>query len=87
MVSYETSPLPLFSAVRPVLRFDPALPPKVKQLRFSVHYRGHRIDVELVEDHLRLRSRPGGAQPIQVLVRDEMVELGPGEEREVSFSA
>ena len=71
----------------PVLRFDPALPPKVKQLRFSVHYRGHRIDVELVEDHLRLRSRPGGAQPIQVLVRDAMVELGPGEEREVSLSA
>ncbi len=71
----------------PVLRFDPALPPKVKQLRFSVHYRGHRIDVELVEDRLRLRSRPGGAQPIQVLVRDEMVELGPGEEREVSLSA
>jgi alpha,alpha-trehalase len=67
----------------PVLRFDPALPPKVKQLRFSVHYRGHRIDVELVEDQLRLRSRPGRAQPIQVLVRDEMVELGPGEEREV----
>ena len=67
----------------PVLRFDPALPPKVKQLRFSVHYRGHRIDVELVEDRLRLRSRPGRAQPIQVLVRDEMVELGPGEEREV----
>jgi hypothetical protein len=39
----------------------------------------------LVEDRLRLRSRPGGAQPIQVLVRDEMVELGPGEEREVSL--
>src|SRR5688500_17594170 len=42
-----------------VLRFDPALPPEVKQLRFSVHYRGHRVDVTLAEDHLEVSSRPG----------------------------
>jgi alpha,alpha-trehalase len=66
-----------------VLRFDPALPPQVKQLNFSVHYRGHRIDVELAEDHLRLRARPGDPQPIQVLVRDQTVELAPGQQREV----
>jgi trehalose/maltose hydrolase-like predicted phosphorylase len=69
----------------PVLRFDPALPPEVKQLKFSVDYRGHRIDVTLAEDRIRLSSRPSEAQPIQVLVHDEMVELGPGEEREVSL--
>jgi alpha,alpha-trehalase len=69
----------------PVLRFEPALPPQVKQLHFSVHYRGHRIDVELAEDHMRLSSRPGPAQPIQVLVRDQTVELAPGQEREVSL--
>jgi trehalose/maltose hydrolase-like predicted phosphorylase len=66
-----------------VLRFDPALPPQVKQLYFSVHYRGHRVDVELAEDHLRLSSRPGGAQPIKLLVRDQLVELAPGQAREV----
>jgi alpha,alpha-trehalase len=66
-----------------VLRFDPALPPQVKQVRFSVHYRGHRIDVALAEDHLRLRSRPGPAQPIQILVRDQTIELAPGREREI----
>ena len=69
----------------PVLRFEPALPPEVKQLNFSVHYRGHRIDVELAEDHMRLGSRPGPAQPIQVLVHDQTVELAPGQEREVSL--
>jgi trehalose/maltose hydrolase-like predicted phosphorylase/beta-phosphoglucomutase-like phosphatase (HAD superfamily) len=69
----------------PVLRFDPALPPQVKQLHFSVHYRGHRIDVELAEDHMRLASRPGPAQPIQVLVRDQTVELAPGQAREVAL--
>jgi trehalose/maltose hydrolase-like predicted phosphorylase len=67
----------------PVLRFEPALPPQVKQLHFSVHYRGHRIDVELAEDHMRLSSRPGPAQPIKVLVHDQTVELAPGQEREV----
>jgi trehalose/maltose hydrolase-like predicted phosphorylase/beta-phosphoglucomutase-like phosphatase (HAD superfamily) len=68
-----------------VLRFDPALPPQVKQLKFSVHYRGHRIDVELAEDHLQLSSRPGPAQPIQVLVHDQTVELAPGRACEVSL--
>ena len=65
-----------------VLRFDPALPPQVKQLKFSVHYRGHRIDVALAEDHLRISSRPGAAAPIKVLVRDETVELRPGGQHE-----
>ncbi|MGZ6863453.1 MAG: glycoside hydrolase family 65 protein, partial [Blastococcus sp.] len=69
----------------PVLRFDPALPPEVKQLKFSVHYRGHRIDVSLAPDHMRLGSRPGVAAPISVLVRDQTVELAPGQEREVSL--
>jgi trehalose/maltose hydrolase-like predicted phosphorylase len=68
-----------------VLRFEPALPPQVKQLHFSVHYRGHRIDVELAEDHMRLGSRPGPAQPIQVLIHDQTVELAPGQEREISL--
>ncbi|HZA84241.1 MAG TPA: glycosyl hydrolase family 65 protein, partial [Actinomycetes bacterium] len=70
----------------PVLRFDPALPPQVKQLRFSVHYRGHRVDVELAQDRMVIGSRPGGASPIQVLVRDQTVELAPGQEHEVPLA-
>jgi trehalose/maltose hydrolase-like predicted phosphorylase len=68
-----------------VLRFEPALPPEVKQLKFSVHYRGHRIDVALVEGRMLLSSRPGAAQPIQILVSDQTIELGPGQEREVTL--
>ena len=40
------------------LQFDPALPPEVKQLRFSVHYRGHRVD-----DHAGRGSRVGQLPP------------------------
>jgi trehalose/maltose hydrolase-like predicted phosphorylase len=68
-----------------VLRFDPALPPQVKRLKFSVHYRGHRIDVTLAEDHMKVSSRPGPAQPITVLVRDQTVELAPGARHEFSL--
>jgi trehalose/maltose hydrolase-like predicted phosphorylase len=60
------------------LRFDPALPPEVKNLRFSVHYRGHRVDVTLAEDRLSVTSRPGRASPIKILVRDETRVLEPG---------
>ncbi len=67
----------------PVLRFEPALPAEVKQLKFSVHYRGHRIDIALAEHHMRLSSRPGGATPIKVLVHDQTVELAPGQEHSV----
>jgi alpha,alpha-trehalase len=69
----------------PVLRFDPALPPEVKQLKFSVHYRGHRVQVILTEDRLEVSSRPGRARPVQVLVRDQTVELAPGASHQFSL--
>jgi trehalose/maltose hydrolase-like predicted phosphorylase/beta-phosphoglucomutase-like phosphatase (HAD superfamily) len=61
-----------------VLRFDPAMPPEIKQLRFSVHYRGHRVELVFSDDCLEVSSRPGPAAPITVLVRDQTVELHPG---------
>ncbi len=68
-----------------VLRFDPALPPEVKQVRYSVHYRGHRIEILLGENHMRVTSRPGTARPIKVLVRGKTVDLAAGEEAEFAF--
>src|SRR5215207_7092971 len=61
-----------------VLWFDPALPPQVKQLNFSIHYRHHRLDVELAEDHLQISSRPGEGRPIQIHVHDRTIHLVPG---------
>jgi trehalose/maltose hydrolase-like predicted phosphorylase len=60
------------------LRFDPALPPQIKRLRFGVHYRGHRVDVGFAGQQLTVDLRPGAAPPITVLVRDESIELHPG---------
>jgi trehalose/maltose hydrolase-like predicted phosphorylase/beta-phosphoglucomutase-like phosphatase (HAD superfamily) len=68
----------------PVLRFEPALPPEIKQLKFSVHYRGHRLDILFAEERIEVRSRPGPAAPIQVLVGDETVELVAGDRHQFS---
>jgi alpha,alpha-trehalase len=68
-----------------VLWFDPALPPQVKQLNFSIHYRHHRLDIELGEDHLQLSSRPGEGRPIQIHVRDQTIHLVPGARHEFSL--
>jgi alpha,alpha-trehalase len=68
-----------------VLRFDPAVPPQVKQLRFSVHYRGHRVDVAFAENRLTISSRPGSARPITVLVGRDSVELRPGGRHEFAL--
>jgi trehalose/maltose hydrolase-like predicted phosphorylase len=64
------------------LQFDPALPQEVRHLRFSVHYRGHRVDVVLAEDHMSVSCRPGHAPPIKILVRDETRVLAPGTQTE-----
>ena len=61
-----------------VLRFDPAMPPQIKQLRFSVHYRGHRVELVFSEHRVEVTSRPGPAAPITVLLRQQTVELHPG---------
>jgi trehalose/maltose hydrolase-like predicted phosphorylase/beta-phosphoglucomutase-like phosphatase (HAD superfamily) len=60
------------------LRFDPAMPAEVKHIRFSVHYRDHRIEVSLGQDLMSVTSRPGNAPPIKILVRGQTRELAPG---------
>jgi len=69
------------------LRFDPAMPSKVTQLRFSVHYRGHRIAVNLANGKMTLASRPSTAPPIAIAVRDRTVELAPGDSVDFALAA
>ena len=68
------------------LRFDPALPPDVNRLRFSVHYRGLRVEVALSLNRMSLSARPGTAPPIKVRVRDDTRELSPGSQAEFTWA-
>ena len=68
------------------LRFDPALPPDVNSLRFSIHYRGHRLEVSLSLNRMSVSARPGTAPPIKIRVRDETGELAPGKQAVFTLS-
>ena len=68
------------------LRFDPALPPDVKSLRFSVHYRGHRVEVALSQDRMSVSARPGIGPPITIRIGEDVHELAPGKQAEFPLS-
>ena len=68
------------------LMFDPALPPDIRHLRFSVHYRGHRVEVALAKDRMSVSTRPGRASPIKICVRAEIRELEPGMQAEFQLA-
>jgi alpha,alpha-trehalase len=68
-----------------VLGFDPVLPPEIKHLSFSVHYRGHRVEVVLEEDRMRISSRRNGAPPIRIRIRGKSVEVESGGRAELQL--
>jgi alpha,alpha-trehalase len=61
-----------------VLWFGPALPKKLHALEFEIYYRGHRLQVRITPERLRLSTIPSEVAPIRVGFGDEVVELSPG---------
>ena len=61
-----------------VLWFNPALPTKLQTLEFEIHYRGHRLQVRIASERLRLSTIPSEVAPIRVGFGDEVLELAPG---------
>jgi len=69
-----------------VLWFGPALPEKLHALEFEIHYRGHRLQVRITPERLRLSTIPSEVAPIRVGFGDEVVELSPGSTAEWQLS-
>ncbi|HKB30053.1 MAG TPA: glycosyl hydrolase family 65 protein [Streptosporangiaceae bacterium] len=67
---------------RDVLWFNPALPPEVPRLRFSVHYRGHRLQIDITDERIHVIGRPGPTSPITLGFRGMTCQLQPGETAE-----
>ena len=61
-----------------VLWFDPGLPAELPELRFSVHYRGQRVDVSITGERFRVVTRPGPGRPFRLGLGDKVVDLEPG---------
>ena len=57
-------------------------PPRSRSadLDVELHYRGHRIRVQVTPERFRLATRPGTAGPVRVGFRDLLVEMRPGAE-------
>jgi alpha,alpha-trehalase len=70
-----------------VLWFDPAIPEELGSVEFEINYRGHRVEVRITTDILRLSTIPSDVAPIRVGFRNEMVTLAPGAEVLFSLSA
>ena len=71
------------SVSRGALWLDPVVPEELGGLTFGLRYRGHRLEVDISPEALRVVSKPGPARPIQVGLRGEIVELRAGDSREV----
>ncbi len=61
------------------LIFCPYWPKPLGALSFPMVYRGHRLTVCVSGDHVEVCSEPGGAPPIEVVCREQVVWLAPGE--------
>jgi alpha,alpha-trehalase len=61
-----------------VLWFNPAIPEELGALEFQIHYRGHRVQVRVTPEVLRVSALPSEEAPIQVGFRDELADLLPG---------
>ena len=66
-----------------VLRLDPRLPDEMPSLGMSLHYRGHRLEIEIDRQRLHVRARPGPAAPIDVVLCGTPTTLHAGDSVEV----
>lgn len=64
-----------------LLWFHPQLPPEIESAEFSLTYREHVVRVSVSPTLLTLRSRPGSAAPIGIVVNDQHESLATGETR------
>ena len=65
------------------LEFTPQLPPELREIRFQVSYRGHRIDAALNHQRLHLAVHPSaGGNDIQVKVASTRMVLRSGQEHD-----
>jgi alpha,alpha-trehalase len=61
-----------------MLLFDPIVPDELERLRFTLHYRQHRLEVTITQERLRVAASPSIAPSITVGCRGETVVLEAG---------
>ena len=62
-----------------ILHFDPVLPQGLDRLTVQIRYRRQRLDVEVTQDVLRVRSHQTTAAPIEIAYRGHNRQVAPGD--------
>jgi YHS domain-containing protein len=57
----------------------PALPDEVIRLGLGLHFRGHRLDVDVDHDEMSVTCAPGDATPATLVVAGRRMMLRPGQ--------
>jgi trehalose/maltose hydrolase-like predicted phosphorylase len=57
---------------------DPAIPEELGELNFEIRYRDLFLDFTITPSQLKVATSQGDAPPIQLRVRDQVIELHPG---------
>jgi alpha,alpha-trehalase len=68
-----------------MLHFNPYLPEEVGKLHMHVRYRGHSLQVDIIDNKLKIRDQQSFEAPIRIGYDGKMFELVSGETREVDF--
>ena len=66
-----------------VMRLNPRLPEQIQRLRFSVHYRGHPVEIDVDHRRVRIRLAAGSAAPVRIDVRGQCCWASSGQSIEV----
>ena len=68
-----------------VLHFNPYLPEEVGKLHIHMRYRGHSLQLDVIDNTLKIRTQQSFEAPIRIGYDGKMFELVSGETREVDF--
>jgi alpha,alpha-trehalase len=61
-----------------ILRFNPSLPKGLRSVQFGIKYRGHWLDIKIMEKSLKISSHRHDMAAISIGFKDEIYELKPG---------
>ncbi|MFL5799430.1 MAG: glycoside hydrolase family 65 protein [Actinomycetota bacterium] len=70
-----------------LLSIRPAPPEALSAMRFTVQFRGERVEVDLTPDRLAVHVLPGGEAPIRIAIDGEESEVPPGGRLERALGA
>ena len=61
-----------------ILILNPLLPKSINRISFHIRYRKHWLDLEITQNHVKVKSLTSKAIPFTIMIKDEIIRLYPG---------